>query len=152
MNFLSHFSEFYTSAEQTSRALTPTEAAAVAAFLFLWFVMSIMLAIITYVIFSWFLGRIFKKAGIPAWIAWVPFYSTWKLLELGGQQGFWAVLTIVPIVNWVSAVFMYIAMYHIGLKMGKPGWWVVLAIFVPYVWLGILAFDQSKWHGPKLAS
>jgi hypothetical protein len=46
---------------------------------------------------------------------------------------------------------MYIAMYKIGLKFGKEGWWVILAIFVPIVWIAILAFDSSKWNAEKPA-
>lgn len=110
-------------------------------FLFIFLVLSL----VAYAVGAWLLGRIFKKAGIPQWIAWVPVYNTWKLLELGGQQGFWAVLAIVPFVNIISAIFTFIAMYHIGKKLGKEDWFVLLAIFLPLVWLVWLAFDDSKW-------
>lgn len=76
----------------------------------------------------------------------------WKLLEIGGQQGFWAILSVIPIINIVSAVFMYIAMYHIGLRLGKSGVWVVLAIFCGVVWMAILAFDSSKWSKKKITA
>jgi hypothetical protein len=102
-----------------------------------------------YVITALLLSRIFKKAGIEGWKAWVPIYNNWILLELGGQKGFWAVLTLIPFVNVVSAVFMIIAMYHIGLKFGKEGAFVLLAIFVPLVWYIWLAVDDSKWKGPR---
>lgn len=103
-----------------------------------------------YVIYSLLTAKIFKKAGVPGWIAWVPFYNSWKMLELGGQQGFWAVLAIVPFVNIASAVFMYIAMYHIGLKLGKSGAFVLWAIFLPLVWFIWLAVDSSKWSNKKV--
>ena len=90
--------------------------------------------------------QIFKKAGVKPWIAWVPFYNNWKLLELGGQQGFWAVLAIVPFVNIVAAIFLYIAMFHVGKKFGKDGAFVLLAIFLPFVWLIWLAVDKSKFN------
>ena len=79
----------------------------------------------------------------------MPVYNTWKLLEIGGQQGFWAVLALVPFVNIVSAIFVYIAMHNIGKKLGKEDWFVILAIFLPLVWLIWLAFDDSKWAGAK---
>lgn len=106
----------------------------------------LLLGLIVYAIFAIFLGRIFKKAGVKQWIAWVPFYNNWKMLEIGGQQGFWAVLAIIPIVNYVSLVFQYIAMYHIGKKLGKDGVFVLLAIFLPIVWLIWLAVDKSTWN------
>lgn len=106
-----------------------------------------------YVFFAFCLMKIFKKAGIEKpWAAWVPIYNNWKLLEVGGQQGFWAVLAIIPIINIVSAVFMYIAMYNVGLKLGKEGVFVLLAIFLSPVWLIWLAFDKSTWNESAGAS
>lgn len=106
-----------------------------------------------YVIHSYLLSRIFKKAGVEAWKAWVPVYSSWVMLELGDQKGFWAVLALIPIVNIASAVFMYLAQYNIGMKLGKEGAFVLLAIFLPTVWLIWLAVDSSTWKGtPKAAT
>lgn len=104
---------------------------------------------ISYAIVAFLTGRIFKKAGVPQWVAWVPVYNTWKLLQLGDQQGFWAVLAFIPLLNIISLIFVYLAMYRIGLKLGKEGWFVLLAIFLPLVWLIWLAFDESKWQGGR---
>lgn len=101
---------------------------------------------VVYVVTAIFLGMIFKKAGVPAWAAWVPFYNNWKLLEIGGQPGFWAVLGIITPLNIVTAIFTYISMYHIGLKLGKQGAFVLLAIFLPIVWMIWLAVDKSTWN------
>ncbi len=130
--------------ETTSNG-TASDAAVIAAIAFIYGVM-IIFGIITYVIISLCLMRIFKKAGAPAWAAWVPIYNTWKTLEIGGQQGFWAVLAIIPFVNIVSAIFLIIAQYHIGLKLGKSGTFVLWAIFLPLVWFIWLAVDKSTWN------
>ena len=94
---------------------------------------------------SLFLGRIFKKASIASWTAWVPSYNTWKLLEMGGQPGFWAILAIFPIINLASAVFIFFAIFNIGLKLGKSASFVLFAIFLPIIWLIWLAVDSSTW-------
>jgi hypothetical protein len=101
--------------------------------------------VLSYAITAFLLGRVFKKAGVPQWAAWVPIYNMWKLLELGDQPGFWAVLGIVPFVGLISIIFMYIAMYNIGRKLGKEGWFVIIAIFLPIVWMIWLGYDDSKW-------
>lgn len=125
---------------------------AVAASIFVTFmVVTLIFSIGAYVAMALGLMRIFKKAGVEGWIAWVPFYNNWKLLEIGGQQGFWAILAIIPFVNIVSAVFIIIAMYHVGLKLGKSGVFVLLAIFFPIIWALILGFDSSKWQGEEAA-
>lgn len=106
-------------------------------------------ALIGYAVSAYLLSRIFKKAGVEGWKAWVPVYNNWVTLEIGGQQGLWAVLMFIPVINIVSVVFLFIAMYQIGLKLGKSGAFVLLAIFLPIVWLIWLAFDDSKWQGKK---
>lgn len=100
-----------------------------------------------YALFAWFLARVFRKAGVAQWKAWVPFYNGWVFFELGGQPGWLALLALIPGASIVAAVFSCIAAYQIGAAFQKPdGGWVVLYFFVPYVWLGIFAFDRSRWN------
>ena len=106
--------------------------------------------IISYIIVALFTGKVFAKAGVESWKAWVPVYNTWTLLQLGGQQGFWAIITLIPVANIAAMVMIYIAMHHIGLKFGKSGTFVLLAIFAPLVWFIWLAMDDSKWRGKKV--
>ena len=102
--------------------------------------------ILTYIIIALSLMKIFKKAGVKQWVAWVPYYNSWKMLEIGGQPGFWAILSIVPIVSIIYAVYTYIAMYHIGKKLGKDDAFILVGLFLPLVWYIWLAVDKSKWH------
>lgn len=147
MTHLSNLAQYYTNYDYSTYSTSSSaDPAAVAAVTVTAIIFTLLFLAVVYVIGAIFLGKLFKKADVPSWIAWVPFYNTWKMLEIGGQQGFWAVLAIIPIVNYVSAVFMYIAMYHIGKKLGKEGVFVLLAIFLPIVWLIWLAVDKSKWN------
>lgn len=112
----------------------------------------VVVGIIAYVIYSWLMGHVFQKAGVPAWKAWVPVYNNWTLLELGKQPGWWAIVTIIPYVGIIGIIFLFTAMYNIGLGFGKKGIFVLWAIFLPLVWYTWLAFDNSKWHGEATAS
>lgn len=144
-----HMSNYYDQTYMTTS--TDTVNMSPAAFLgFMFF--SLLLFVAIYVVFSYFLSLIFKKAGVASWKAWVPVYNSWIMLELGGQKGFWAILAFVPLVNIVSAVFMYIAMYQIGLNLGKDGVFVLLAIFLPLVWVIWLGVDKSTWQPTSGAS
>lgn len=98
-----------------------------------------------YVLYAIMLGKIFKKAGVESWKAWVPVYNSWVMLELGGQKGYWAVVALIPFVGIIGTIFMYIAMYYIGLSLGKESVFVLLAIFFPIVWVIWLAVDKSTW-------
>lgn len=130
--------------------------------------------LVAYVIIAYLLSRIFSKAGVAGWKAWVPVYSTWVTLKLGGQKGWIALLFLTPAfisllpippeatAAWilliaiavcailVATVFLYIAMYKIGLHFGKDAYFVLWAIFLPIVWYAWLAFDQSTWKEPVI--
>src|SRR6266496_6120439 len=108
--------------------------AAAASFLIFMLIFGLVVALIGYVVSAFLLSRIFKKAGVEGWKAWVPVYNMWVLLELGDQKGFWAIIALIPFVNIVAVVFLIIAEYNIGLKLQKEGWFVLLAIFIPIVW------------------
>lgn len=132
------------------------------------FIFMALFIIAAYVITSFLLGRIFKKAGVPSWKAWVPIYSAWVTLELGDQKGWIALAWAASFVTWIpmdsnstaavvlyaislilsltASVFLYIAMYKIGLKFGKEAYFVLWAIFIPIVWYAWLAFDKSTWR------
>ncbi len=122
---------------------------------------AIIFGLILYAIFAYIMGRIFKKAGEEPWKAWVPVYSSWVFLEIGGQKGWLALLAlagIIPFIGWIGSiiafVFTCIAAYNIGLKLQKEGWFVVLYILVSPVWFIWLAFDSSSWQntGASLAT
>ena len=103
------------------------------------------ITLLMYAIVAIFLGKLFKKAGIPAWQAWVPVLNNWKLFEIGGKPGFWAVLAIVPVLNIVSAIFGIIAMHNINLKLRYDAGMTVLAVLVPLVWFIIVGTSSHTW-------
>lgn len=145
LTFAAQSSQYYSTygpRTSTSSALEPAFIAAMLLFFFI----GLIFTVGVYIFFAICLMKIFKKAGVKPWIAWVPFYNNWKLLEIGGQQGFWAVLAIIPIVSIASAIFVYISMFNIGKKLGKGGEFILWGIFLPYVWFPWLAFDKSIWN------
>ena len=56
-----------------------------------------------YALTAFILGRLFKKAGIKSWKAWVPIYNLWKLFQIGGTEGVWALL---PVIAGISTVVL----------------------------------------------
>ena len=109
------------------------------------FIIGAVVALFMYIIGAIFLGKVFKKAGVPAWQAWVPILNSRKMFELGGKPGFWAVLAIVPVLNIVSAIFGIIAMHNINLKLRYDAGMTVLAVLVPLVWFIIVGTSSHTW-------
>jgi hypothetical protein len=109
--------------------------------------------VIFYVLCAIFMMKVFQKANQQGWKAWVPIYNSWVLLELGGYKGWIALLMIAGVIpcigtiaQIVAYVFIIMAAYQIGLKLGKGGGWTVLYIFLPFVWAAILGLSQDQWN------
>ena len=128
--------------------------AALAIFLTLYavaFGIAMVLAIAIYIVSGIAFMKLFRKVGVEPWAAWVPFFNNWRLLEVGGQEGWFAVLSIVPFGNYVSAVFIAIAGHKIGRAFRKDGAWTVLFIFLPFVWAWLLANDPAPYEPQNMA-
>ncbi len=107
----------------------------------------LLVALASYAISAFLLSRIFKKAGIEAWKAWVPFYNIWVFLEIGKQKGWYLLLNFVPFVgSLIFLIFYIMAAYNIGKSLGKDGIFVLWAVFIPVVWYIWLGFDNSTWE------
>lgn len=133
-------SSIYSSGSASDAAI----GSAVLGSMLLFFIFIFVFVAIVYVVGAILLGIIFKKAGIEAWKAWVPIYNTWVMLEMGGQKGWLALIGLIPGASIITAVFMYIAMYHIANRFGKDGMMLVLlSLFVPFLWHVWLAIDKT---------
>ena len=53
-------------------------------------------------------------------------------------------------IGWILAllplVVTLLAAWRVGLKLQKEPVWLILYFFLSIVWLGILAFDKSRWN------
>jgi hypothetical protein len=136
-----------------------SDGAAGAAFLAIWFTFIFLFAIAGYIITSFFLMKIFEKAGVQGkWRAWVPIYNYMIFSKLGDLSP-WLILiafgaTIllgwVPVIGWIVSILplvvLLLAAWRVGLKLQKEAVWLILFFFLSIVWLGILAFDKSRWN------
>jgi len=124
------------------------------------------IAVAGYVIGSFFLMKVFEKAGVQGkWRAWVPVYNSLIAAKLGdlspwvmlGAIAASALLGQVPGVGWIFSLIALAAWvlsgWRIGLKLGKD-WPLLLLWLIPgvglLIWLGILAFDRAPWN-PNIA-
>ncbi|MFG6474885.1 large exoprotein [Microbacterium sp. P06] len=132
------------------------------AFLLLLIPVFLILGLIFYVVYAFFLMKVFEKAGVEGkWRAWVPVYNSMVLGKLGdvspwvvlGAFAVSAVLGQIPAIGFVfnlvavAVVVMY--SWRVGLKLGKE-WYLLLLWLIPgvgtLIWLGILAFGSSRWN------
>lgn len=136
----------YTTYDITPISSAGNTADGLALFIMVVVMISLIMGLIGYIINSIFLGMVFKKAGISAGKAWIPVYNYWKTLEIGGQQGFWAIFSLVPVANLVWLIMNYIAIHNINKKIGYDVGMTVLAIFLPLIWVIVAAISKNPWN------
>ncbi len=100
----------------------------------------LLLLIPLYVYFALCLQFLAKKTNTPnGWLAWIPIADIFLMLNIAGKPLWWFILLLIPIVNIVIGVIIWMA---IAERVGKPSWLGLLTI-VPVIGIvipGYLAF------------
>jgi len=107
------------------------------------------LLIISYVLLSASLYKIFEKAGEPAWKGLVPGLNFVVWCKLIGRSGWWAAWLLVPIVN----VFIYAGMaVDLVRSFGKYRFLdtFIAVVFTPFYLLFLGTAPAEKYLGPTI--
>ena len=104
------------------------------------------LAFIIFIIAS--LWKVFEKAGQDGWKAIVPIYNFYVLLQIVGRPGWWLVLLLIPIVNFIVAIIVYI---DLAKSFGKGTGFGLGLAFLGFIFLPILGFGDAQYQGPAAA-
>ncbi|MDA3938389.1 MAG: DUF5684 domain-containing protein [Spirochaetia bacterium] len=86
--------------------------------------------------------KIFTKAGKPGWAILVPVYNIIVMVQIIKKPLWWVILLFIPIVN---AVFAILIVYNLVIRFGKPGWHVLLALFLGVIYYPYLAFSKAVY-------
>lgn len=100
----------------------------------------IILAFYAYVAFC--IQTIAKRTNTKdPWMAWVPILNIYLLCKIAGKPGWWLILFIIPLVNIVISIIVWM---RISEALKKPGWLGILTIFplINLVIWGYLAFSD----------
>jgi Family of unknown function (DUF5684) len=93
-----------------------------------------------YVYLSLALQTIAKKTHTEnGWMAWIPIINTILLLNIAKKPIWWILLCLIPLVNIVIFIIVWMAVAE---ARGKPSWWGILLI-VPLV--GIIVPGYLAW-------
>jgi hypothetical protein len=88
--------------------------------------------------------KVFTKAGQPGWAVLIPIYNAIVWLRVCGKPGWWFILLLIPVVNFIITLLASLGMAK---NFGKSaafgiGLWLLGPIF-----LLILAFGNAKYQG-----
>jgi hypothetical protein len=102
---------------------------------------SLVLSLAFYIYLAICLQTIAKKTNTSnGWLAWIPIANIILMLNVAKKPIWWIILCLIPIVNLVMVIIIWMA---IARARNKPDWWGILTI-VPIVNIivpGYLAFS-----------
>ena len=102
----------------------------------------IYLAIVVLMIAS--LWKIFTKAGKPGWAAIVPIYNIIVMLQICEKPVWWIILMLIPLVNFVIAIILYVALAQV---FGKGVGFAIGILLLPFVFMPMLGFGSAQYKG-----
>jgi len=100
--------------------------------------------IAVYVYFCLCMFLIAKKLDVPnPWLAWIPIVQVWTVVSCAGKPWWWILLLIVPFVNIIVAIAIWMA---ISENLGRNKWLGLLMMLpiVNFVYMGVLAFSKEE--------
>jgi len=103
-------------------------------------VVCFLLTVVGYVYMALALQTIATKTKTEnPWLAWIPVVNLVLMLNIGRKPLWWILLMLIPVVNIVVAIIVWMA---IAEARGKPGWWGIVLI-LPLV--GIIVPGYLAW-------
>jgi len=87
------------------------------------------------------LNKLFKKAGIDSWKAFIPIYNFYLLAKLLGKPWWWCLIMLVPGVN----IMMYSVFgFNVARAFNKPSNEdLIFASFLPYIFFVKIGYDDT---------
>ena len=91
------------------------------------------------------LWKTFTKAGHPGWGAIIPFYNIYLMCKVAKRPGWWLVLFLIPIVNFVIHLIVSLDIAK-NFKKGSGfgiGLWLLSPIFFLILGFGSATYDEA---------
>jgi len=119
----------------TTTGVSPLGAAMGAGMMICW-----LIVILLTIIGMW---KVFVKAGKPGWAAIIPIYNIIVLLEIVGKPLWWVILFLIPIVGFIVAIIVCIALAR---NFGKGVGFAIGLLLLPFLFYPILGFGDARYQ------
>ena len=97
---------------------------------------------------SFGLAKMFQKAGIAQWKAYVPFYNTWIMQELAKRPRHWVFWQLIPVIGWFITPGIFIEWVKLFGRF-TFGDHTLAALFAPFYFPYLGYNDKVKYLGPE---
>ncbi|MCX6155888.1 MAG: DUF5684 domain-containing protein [Candidatus Kapabacteria bacterium] len=103
----------------------------------------IAIALLLSLVINYFVyGKVFEKAGYPAYTAAIPVYKTIILLKIADFSAWMILVFLLPVINLVLLAVISI---RIAKFFSKSGGFAVGLVFLPYIFFPIIGYGVAKY-------
>lgn len=100
--------------------------------------------ILIYLLCAYSLYKLYKQAGEEnAWFAFIPILMFIPLIKIAKKPLWWILLTLIPLVNIVITVILYM---RLSQAFGKSSAYAIGIILLPFIFLPMLAFGNPVYN------
>ena len=97
---------------------------------------------------SFGLAKMFQKAGVASWKAYIPFYNTWVMQEMAHRPKHWVFWQFIPVVGWFISpgIFIEFVKLYGRFSLGSH---ILAALFAPLYFLYLGYDPKLRYIGPE---
>jgi signal peptidase I len=97
---------------------------------------------------SFGLAKMFQKAGVESWKAYIPFYNTWVMQELAKRPKHWVFWQLIPVVGWFITPGIFIEWVKLFGRFSL-GDHTLAALFAPFYFPYLGYNERVRYIGPE---
>ena len=97
---------------------------------------------------SFGLAKMFQKAGVASWKAYIPFYNTWVMQDLARRPKHWVFWQLIPVVGWFISPGIFIEFVKLFGRFSF-GDHTLAALFAPFYFPYLGYSDKVRYIGPE---
>lgn len=87
--------------------------------------------------------KVFTKAGQPGWASIIPIYNLYVMCKIAGRPGWWVILMLIPLVNFIILIIVFI---DIAKAFGKGVGFGLGLVFLGIIFFPILGFGSAQYQ------
>jgi Family of unknown function (DUF5684) len=92
------------------------------------------------------LWKVYVKMTQPGWYGIIPIFNYVVIAKLSGKEWWFGLICIVPCIGWI---FVIILLNDLAQLFGKGVGYTIGLIFLPFIFLPMLAFGSAQYQGPQ---
>lgn len=92
------------------------------------------------------LWKVFSKMHQPGWFGIIPIFNYVVIAKLSGKDWWWGLLVIIPCIGFIFAILL---LNELSKLFGKGAGYTVGLVFLPFIFLPMLAFGSAEYRGPR---